>query len=464
MKKLFGTDGIRGRVNQHPMTAEIAFRVGKATAAIMQDISPIKEIIVGKDTRFSGDMIEAALTAGICSAGAQATQVGIIPTPGVAYLASSADVCAGIMITASHNPYHDNGIKIFGADGYKINDSIEEEIERMVADGEELSKRTAAEPGRINYHRNHGSNLGQTGSGHRNPGEKYADFLIGGALPKNFSLNGLKVVMDCSNGAAFEIGPQIFTKLGAELHTINCRPDGVNINLNCGSQHPESLIEKVKEVNADIGLAFDGDADRLTAVDENGEVLNGSCILAIFANLYKESSKLTNNIVVSTVMSNLGLSRALDEMGIDHDMTKVGDRFVLEKMIELDAVIGGEDSGHMIFLDLHTSGDGILSAIRLVDAMKTSNKKLSELKNIMTLFPQCLINVDVKSKPEIETLTTVTAAMQRAEEQLKDNGRILVRYSGTQSQLRVMVEGPTEEITNSLCKEIASAVESEIGI
>jgi len=449
MGKLFGTDGIRGLANEYPITCEMAMDIGRVVANLFRAETGKSKIVIGKDTRISGDMIEFALVSGICSMGADAFLTGVLPTPGIAYMSSSMGANAGIVISASHNPYYDNGIKIFNQDGFKLSDEKEEEIEHIILNEKpSLMCKTVSDTGRAFKIEDAGKN--------------YINFLKS-ALPEGFSLNGIKIVIDCANGATYQVAPELFKELGADVESIYTEPDGKNINKNCGSQHPEDLIKKVLEKEADIGLAFDGDGDRLIAVDENGSVLTGDQILVVCTNMLKLRSKLNNNLVVSTIMSNMGLKVALKDLGIEHIMTNVGDRYVMEQMISSGSVLGGEDSGHTIFLTHHTTGDGILSALKLIESMKFESKPLSELKKVMTVFPQSLINVEVKSKPEISSIPAVQEAIRSVEKDLGEKGRVLVRYSGTQPICRVMVEGPTEEETQRYCKQISDIVKNEMG-
>jgi len=447
--KLFGTDGIRGVANQYPMTPEMAVKIGRAVAALFKQDNIRSKIVVGKDTRISGDMLEHALVSGICSAGVDAYLAGIIPTPGVAVLTSTTGAGAGIVISASHNPFDDNGIKIFNSSGFKLSDSLEAEIEQLVLDEKAY---TSAEPVR------------ETGRVFtiNDAEERYLKFLLDAMLPE-CSFKNLKIVMDCSNGATFRVAPAVFSKLGAEVEALFIQPDGKNINANCGSEHPEILIQKVVENKAHIGLAFDGDGDRLIAIDENGTIISGDQILAVCAKYLKQKGLLKNNRVVSTVMSNLGLGKALKAMDITHTMTKVGDRYVMEEMVASGVVLGGEDSGHMVFLDQHTTGDGILTALRLLNAMVAQAKPLSELSKVMTVFPQTLLNVEVRSKPDLATVPEISKVIQSVEKSLAGGGRVLVRYSGTQPVCRIMVEGPTLEKTEQHCRQIVDIIEDKLG-
>jgi len=450
MEKLFGTDGIRGAANEYPMTAEMAVRVGRAVAAVFRDHSGKPKIIIGRDTRLSGQMLESAMVAGICSAGGDAYLTGVLPTPGVALTASAVNAAAGVVISASHNPFYDNGIKLFRGDGYKLSDEKEAEIEKLILDENRTERsQTVRETGTVIMQ--------------NDASENYIAFLKS-TLPTDLSLNGLKIVLDCANGATFRTAPQLFSDLGAEVEALGVDPDGKNINHHCGSEHPGGLIQMVLATRADIGLALDGDGDRLIAVDEKGQILSGDHILLICANLMKGQGRLKNQCVVSTVMSNMGLGVAFKKMGIRHEKSKVGDRYVMEKMRDCGAAIGGEDSGHMIFADHHTTGDGSLTGLKLIEAMQTENKLLSELSRMMSHFPQVLINVDVDSKPNIESVPEIVAAIKSVESELGDRGRVLVRYSGTQPICRIMVEGSSEGDTQRYCQQISDIIIKIIGI
>ncbi len=448
MGKLFGTDGIRGVANEHPMTAEMAMNIGRATAHLFKKRGHVPKIIIGKDTRISGYMLENALVSGICSMGVNAIMVGVLPTPGIAFLTGSMRADAGIVISASHNPFQDNGIKIFGSEGFKLPDETETAIEEIVFAN--------------NLHTLHPS-PSELGKAYRmeDARGRYIVFLKH-AFPKECSLEGTRIVLDCSNGATYRVAPETFMELGAEVTTLFDEPNGKNINLQCGSQHPEALAKEVRKAKADVGFAFDGDGDRMIAVDETGAVMTGDRILAICAASLKKQGLLTNNLVVRTVMSNIGLGLAFESLGIDSVMTGVGDRYVIEEMQARGASIGGEDSGHLIFLRHHTTGDGIITALQLAAAMKKEGKPLSELAKIMKVFPQMLINVNVKSRPEIETVPEIMTAIREVERRLGGQGRVLVRYSGTQNMCRVMVEGPTSEETERFCREIAEVVDKTL--
>jgi len=446
--KLFGTDGIRGIANQYPMTAEMALNIGRATAYQFKKKGHVPKIIVGKDTRISGYMLESALVSGICSMGVNAIMVGVMPTPGIAYLTSSMRADAGIVISASHNPLQDNGIKIFSGEGFKLPDEKELAIEDFIFAN--------------NSHKLHPA-PGDLGKVYRleDARGRYTVFLKH-SFSKEFTLEGTKIVLDCANGATYRVAPDTIFELGAEVTTLFDHPDGVNINVNCGSQHPETLAEEVVNRKADVGFAFDGDGDRLIAVDEKGSVLTGDQILAVCAYMMKKEGTLANNLVVRTIMSNIGLSVALEKLGIDSVMTKVGDRYVLEEMLSRGAALGGEDSGHLLFLRHHTTGDGIITALQLLAAMKREGKPLSELATVMEVFPQVLINIDVKMRPELSTVPEIVEAINDVEKALGTRGRVLVRYSGTQNMCRVMVEGPTYGDTEKYCKQIAEVVKAKL--
>jgi len=458
MAGLFGTDGIRGKANQYPMTPEVALRAGRALAgAIRRDGAPPR-ILIGRDTRNSGDMIACALAAGICSAGGDAHICGVLPTPAIAYLTTAESMDAGVVISASHNPFADNGIKFFNADGFKLSREMEAFLDQKIQQApgggdstEGIPAEYAAQPEKIGAVQ-HRPELFHT----------YVDFLTR-QMPSAGFLKGLKVVLDCSNGAVWQAAPKVFRSLGAEVETICAEPDGRNINQGCGSQDTALLQKRVIEARACAGLAFDGDGDRLIAVDETGGSVSGDQILAACAKHLKNNGKLANNRVVSTVMSNVGFHKAMEQLGIELVITDVGDRHVLEQMTEQGAVIGGEDSGHMIFLDSHTSGDGILTGLRLMQVMRETNTPLSVLASVMQTYPQILRNVEIAEKVDIMEIPDIKAAISRVEERLGSQGRVLVRYSGTQPLCRVMVEGPDPETTRSYCTEIVDIIRRKIG-
>ncbi|OPY90803.1 MAG: Phosphoglucosamine mutase [Syntrophus sp. PtaU1.Bin208] len=405
--------------------------------------------MIGKDTRISGYMLESSLESGITSMGGNPYLLGVLPTPGIAYIAQSMRAHAGIVISASHNPYQDNGIKLFSGQGFKLSDEQEEAIEDLMLSN---TLHTLAPPAKDMGHAFrvwdvHG---------------RYIVFLKN-TFPRDLSIEGMKIVLDTANGATYKVARETFWELGADLQIIHDEPNGININDNCGSQHTQDLRKRVVESGAAIGLAFDGDGDRLIAVDEKGQEITGDQILLICARILKEQGKLKNDLLVSTVMSNLGLRVACKKYGFKHHASQVGDRYVLEDMLKLGGVIGGEESGHMIFLDHHTTGDGILTALQLIAAMVRTGKPLSELAGWMDIYPQKLINVDVKSKPDISAVPQIMEVIDRIEKELGEEGRVLVRYSGTQNMCRVMVEGPSETVTETYCREIADIVKKSIG-
>lgn len=449
MRKLFETDGVRGIANKYPMTPEMAMKIGQAVSCILQKKGHQPRIVIGKDTRLSGYMLESALVAGITSMGADAITIGPFPTPGIAFMTTNLDADAGIVISASHNPFEDNGIKIFSKAGFKLTDKQEIDIEELIF-SEKISDKLS-EPADLGKAYRETDALG-----------RYIVFLKQ-TFPKNLSLEGMKIIIDCANGATYKVAPLLFKEMRADLVALNTSPDGMNINLNCGALHAEGLAKKVLKFNADIGLAFDGDGDRLIVVDEKGRIVSGDQVMAICTEDLKTEGMLKNNILVTTVMSNMGLSIALEKMGVEQVKSKVGDRYVLEEMQKKDAVIGGEDSGHIIFLDHHTAGDGILSALQLLAVIKKKNKPVSELAKGMKVFPQITVNVNVKSKPPLEGQREIMDTIKEVEKALRNKGRVLVRYSGTQAMCRVMVEGPTHKETKAFAGTIAEVIKKKLG-
>ncbi len=444
MAKLFGTDGIRGVANKNPMNSGTAVKVGQALTHVLKKRQHHRpRIIVGKDTRLSGYMLESALAAGICSMGGDVVLVGPMPTPGIAFITTNMNADAGIVISASHNPYRDNGIKIFSNSGMKLNDNQEEEIEKLIFSQKLHSLMPDA------------SEIGRAYRADDALG-RYIVFLKH-TFPREISLEGMKVILDCANGATYKVAPTLFKEMRAETISLNIEPDGININKAGGSLHPEALAKKVASERADIGLAFDGDGDRLIAVAENGHIITGDRIIAICARHYKEERMLLNDTVVTTVMSNIGLSKSLEKMKIRRIESPVGDRFVLEKMIEEGAVLGGEDSGHIIFLNHHTAGDGILTALQLLAVIKKTGKKLSELASVMKVYPQILKNLQLKKRKKLKSFPEFQKVVQRAEKTLGASGRVLIRYSGTQPLLRIMAEGPSREKTKKAVDMIYKA-------
>lgn len=449
MGKLFGTDGIRGVANIEPMTAETALQVGRAVAFLFKREGHRTRIIIGKDTRISGYMLEEAMVSGVCSMGGDAYLVGPLPTPGIAKMVQSQRADAGIVISASHNPFQDNGIKIFAGNGFKLPDEREEEIENLIMNRQ------------LNGHLPGPEHLGKAYRIEDAEG-RYIVYLKN-TFPKELSMEGIRIVLDCANGATYKVAPHVFWELGADVHSIHVNPDGININHNCGALDTRDLAEAVRQQNAALGLAFDGDGDRLIAVDEKGQQVNGDIIIALCARTLHREGKLKNNLVVTTVMSNSGMSRIFNDMGIRHVRTNVGDRYVLEKMLAEGAIIGGEDSGHIIFLEHHTTGDGIISGLQLIATMLKEGKPLSELTSLVPLNPQLLINIEVKSKPELHTVPEIQQAISQTKRELGENGRILVRYSGTQPICRIMVEAPTRDMTESYAQKIADLVQKHLG-
>ena len=440
MGRLFGTDGVRGVANSQ-LTSDLAFRLGQAGAYVLSREHPHPRIVIGKDTRISGDMLEAALIAGICSVGADVLRVGVLPTPGIALLTRTLDVSAGVVISASHNPVQDNGIKFFDSTGYKLPDAIEDEIESIVLSEEK--------PWEVPI----GSEIGRV-IDINDAGRRYMDFIkstVG-------RLDGLKVVLDCANGAASYVGPVVLREVGVEVIPICNTPDGVNINASCGSTHPEQLQRAVLEHGADLGLAMDGDADRLIVVDEQGTILDGDFIMVICALAQKEKGTLAQNAVVVTVMSNLGLHLALKGAGMTIYETQVGDRYVMEELLRTGAKLGGEQSGHIIFLDHNTTGDGLLTALQLLSVMKERQVSLSELAFQMQRLPQVLLNAKVEHKERVMQDENVLAKVKEAEEALGGQGRVLVRSSGTEPLIRVMVEGPDQEKLKELAQGVIDII------
>ncbi|MGW8272473.1 MAG: phosphoglucosamine mutase [Thermodesulfovibrionales bacterium] len=425
--KLFGTDGIRGRVNSDPMTPEKVLKVGMAAAKVLKKRMGKNTILIGKDTRLSGYMIESALTSGICSMGMNVTLVGPLPTPGVAYLTRALRLDAGIVISASHNPYFDNGIKFFSHDGFKLPDQIEAEIENLVA-GDELSHR-----------RSHFDHIGKAFRLDDATG-RYIEY-IKSTIPRGLNLEGLRVVVDTANGAAYRVTPLVLRELGAEVISISDKPDGTNINENCGSLHMDALRDAVLSNDADVGIAHDGDADRTLFCDEQGRSVDGDCLMGILATGLHQEGALMGSTVVTTVMSNLGLEHYLANHGVDLVRTAVGDRFVVEKMREGRFNFGGEQSGHIIFLDLNSTGDGPITAVQVLHLLKKKRKSLSALVQGIPLYPQILRNVEVKKKRSIDSVPSIMKAIEKVTRELGSTGRVLVRPSGTESKIRIMVEG-----------------------
>lgn len=447
MGRLFGTDGVRGIANKE-LTPELAFNLGKAGTFVLKKNAARPVIVIGKDTRVSGDMLENALTAGILAVGGNVIKAGVIPTPAVAYLARRYNADAGIVISASHNTFEYNGIKFFNGDGFKLDDLLEEKIEDLIISSVDVNSHIT------------GEEIGKCLEAEGNALELYANHLIETA---DFRLDGRKVVLDCANGASYQVAPKVYEALGAEVVTIGDRPDGANINDACGSTHPEKLQAAVLKHHADIGLAFDGDADRLIVVDECGRVLDGDKTIAICAKMLKEEGRLKDDKVTVTVMSNIGFHKAMEAEGISVDVTGVGDRYVLEQMLKTGCVIGGEQSGHIIFLEHTTTGDGILSSIQLVKAVLASGRKLSELADEIKIYPQVLVNAKINNdyKKTYIKDEEVALAIAAIEAQMEGNGRVLIRPSGTEPLVRVMLEGNDTEMIRRLAEDLAALIEKK---
>ncbi|MFC5405371.1 phosphoglucosamine mutase [Cohnella soli] len=447
MGKYFGTDGVRGVANRE-LTPELVFRLGRSGGYALTRSKPGKrpKIVIGRDTRISGEMLEASLVAGLLSIGADVVRLGIISTPGVAYLTRARGADAGVMISASHNPVEDNGIKFFGGDGFKLSDEMEAEIEALLESDEDLIPRPI------------GSGVGSV-QDDLEGGQEYISYL---KSTVNNRFEGLKVVVDCANGAASMLAPQLFRDLGAETIVLAHRPDGLNINEDCGSTHPEAVQRAVVEHRANLGLSFDGDADRLIAVDEKGTIVDGDHILFILAGFMKDRHRLNNNTVVSTVMSNLGFYKALEENGVEAKQTKVGDRYVLEEMVQGGYNLGGEQSGHIVMLDYNTTGDGMLCAIQLMDVLKSASGSLSEHAERMTKYPQLLVNVQVEDKSKLTGNPKIEEAIKSVETKMDGSGRVLVRQSGTEPIVRVMAEGPNEQELAGFVDHIVEVIKEEL--
>jgi phosphoglucosamine mutase len=449
MRRLFGTDGVRGTANVDPMTSEMALRLGRALAHVSKRSPHRHKILIGKDTRLSGYMLETAMASGICSMGVDVLLVGPLPTPGIAFLTRSLRADAGVVISASHNPFQDNGIKLFGRTGFKLPDEVEAEIESLVlGDVIDTLRPTREEIGkafRID-----------------DAGGRYNVFAKS-TFPRHLTLDGLTVAVDCGHGAAYKVAPEVLQELGARVVALGVDPDGENINRDSGALHPEHLRAAVRRSGAHLGIALDGDADRAILVDERGEIVDGDAVMALLATRLQERGELRHDTLVATVMSNLGLHVAMRERRIMVRTTPVGDRYVVEEMQRGGYNLGGEQSGHVVFLDHNTTGDGLITGLTVLALMVESERPLSELRRVMQRFPQVLENVRVASKPDLETLPAVTAAIHQAEGALGERGRVLVRYSGTEPLLRVMVEGEREPVIRKLADDIIAAARAAIG-
>ena len=446
-RKIFGTDGIRGVTNTYPMTPEISLALGKAlTKHLSEKTGGHVKILVGKDTRLSGYVFEQAIASGITSMGADVLLVGPLPTPAIAFLTSNMRATAGVVISASHNPYTDNGIKIFDSTGFKLPDKTEIEIENMV-----LGKERTSPPSLTGKAKRIEDAVG-----------RYIVFLKN-TFPKDLTLDGLRIVVDCANGAAYKVAPIIFEELGAQIITIGTEPNGTNINVNCGSLRPEILSEEVVRSGSDIGIALDGDADRVVFCDENGNEVDGDHVLAICSSEMMETETLSTDTVVATQMSNMALENYLNEKGLKLERTRVGDRYVVEAMRKLGANLGGEKSGHMLFLDHSTTGDGLLASLQILSIMKKKGRSLSELAGIISMFPQILNSLEVKEKKPFEQIPGLVELVRESEKILGGKGRINLRYSGTEPLARVMVEGEDETLINGIASRVSSVISENIG-
>jgi phosphoglucosamine mutase len=460
MGRLFGTDGIRGIANAEPLTPEFAYRLGRVAAAYFAERSAVPPaggrrrrgvrpaILIGRDTRLSGPLLEQALVAGILSTGVDALVAGVLPTPAVAILTAVLGACAGVVLSASHNPFADNGIKLFSAEGGKLPDAWEDEIEARLARPDAAPRPTGAGIGRVR------PVAGAEG--------RYLAALRA-TVPGGLDLRGQRLVLDCAHGATYRVAPRLFRALGAEIVTLGVRPTGTNINAGAGALHPEDLQARVRALGGGVGLAFDGDGDRIMTVDEHGAVRDGDHLLAVFAGDLTRRGALRGGAVVTTVMANLGLERALAASGVATVRTGVGDRYVLEEMLRRGANLGGEQSGHIIFLDHAPTGDGLFSALQLLRILRETGRSLAELAAGVTKFPQVLVNVSVRAKPPLASLPAVSDAVDRWEKKLEGRARVLVRYSGTEALARIMVEGDDQMTIETVAQEIAAVIRAEIG-
>ena len=446
MRKYFGTDGIRGIAGES-LTADLSFKVGKALGKLLTEEKEHPKVVIGRDTRISCDMIEQALTAGLTSTGVNVMTVGTIPTPAIAYLTKTIETDSGIMISASHNPYQDNGIKIFGPDGFKLTDEQELEIESLIDNSEQIKNASFEKIGKLYG----GSELSQ----------KYVQHIkqsISG------DLSNIKIALDCANGATTGVAPYIFGDLEADIETIGCQPNGININDNVGSTKIDTISAFVKENNVDVGFAFDGDGDRVLAVDANGNIVDGDKIMFILAKHLKEQGELKDNMVVSTVMSNIGFYKAIEENGLQSVKTAVGDRYVVEEMRNNNYSLGGEQSGHIILMNYATTGDGILTAVKLANIIKSTGKSLEELASEVSIYPQKLVNIKVIDKKAAMEDSEILAECEKVEKELEGNGRILLRASGTENLIRVMVEASSDELTDKYCEQVAKIVREKFEV
>jgi phosphoglucosamine mutase len=448
-RQLFGTDGIRGVANVEPMTGELAMQLGRAIAHIFKEVRGKHRIVVGKDTRLSGYMLETALASGLCSMGTDVMLVGPLPTPGIAFITTSMRANAGVVISASHNPYYDNGIKIFSRDGFKLPDEMEHQIEELIFSSHLHSLRPTAN---------------EVGKAHRIDDAigRYVVFLKN-TFPNDLTLDGLRIVLDCANGASYRVAPMVLEELGAEVIPIGVEPDGENINAGCGSLHPELVSRLVLEKGADIGIALDGDGDRIIFVDRHGKEVDGDHILAICGLQMLSEARLKKKTLVTTVMSNIGLDRTMKKSGGKVVRTQVGDRYVVEEMVRGNYNLGGEQSGHTIFLDYNTTCDGILTALQVLAILKQKERPLDELAKVMESFPQVLYNVEVKEKKDLSGIPEIEKKVEKIEKTLGHSGRILMRYSGTEPLLRIMVEGEDEAKLHQFAQDLVKLVKKYLG-
>ncbi|MFH1829360.1 MAG: phosphoglucosamine mutase [Pseudomonadota bacterium] len=448
-RTIFGTDGVRGRANCSPMDPDMALSLGRAIASLFENGSHKHRIVIGKDTRLSGYMIETALASGICSMGADVMLVGPLPTPGIAFIARSMRADAGVVISASHNPYDDNGIKFFDKDGFKLPDQLELRMEEFIKN--EMSK--AQKPT--------GDIIGRA---HRidDASGRYIQFLKDG-FPYRLTLEGMRLVVDCANGAGYKVAPEVFAELGAEVIELGTRPDGININKECGSLNPERMCELVRKVGANAGIALDGDADRVIMCDEKGDVVDGDVIMALAAKDMMSRGKLKKNTLVATIMSNLALDRTMHDLGISVVRTKVGDRYVISTMRDGGFNLGGEQSGHLIFLDCNTTGDGIMGGLKILAIMLREAKPLSELARIFEPYPQVRVDVEVLRKCAFDEIPEIARAIELYKGELGNEGRLIVRYSGTENIARVMVEGERADRIGTMAKDMAGLIRTHLG-
>ncbi len=449
-RTLFGTDGVRGIANQEPITPEMAIKLGKAIALLFKNRGRRHHIVIGKDTRLSGYMLESALTSGICSMGVDVLLVGPLPTPGISFITRSLRADAGVVISASHNPYQDNGIKFFSREGMKLSDDLEGEMEDMIFSGKLNSY--SISPGEVGKAFRVGDASG-----------RYMEF-VKASFPKNRTLEGMKVVVDCANGATYRISPRVLKEFGADVIPLNIQPDGININLKCGSVHPEALQKAVVRNKADLGIAHDGDGDRCLLSDEEGKLVDGDQVLTFSALEMLEQGTLQNGTLVATILSNYGIDLALAAKGGRVVRTAVGDRYVLEEMMKGGYNLGGEKSGHIIFMDHHNTGDGIITALQVLSTMLRTGKKLSQLAACFSSIPQVCLDVKVKEQRDLNSIPQLQPCLRQIEEKLKEKGRIVLRYSGTESLARIMVEGTDEEAIRQFAEQVAVILRKHLGV